>query len=130
MLTNFKESETKTDVWYELVFDDGRGCGFWFPCDEDGNVLPMENPAAHENLAYCRANADRFARSGKVVRQQNSYRARPSGICDCGELVELRNEYQGACQCPKCGRWYNLSGQELLPPDRWEEDEYEKEEEW
>jgi hypothetical protein len=28
----------------------------------------------------------------------------------------------GANECPHCGQWYNVFGQELLPPDQWEED--------
>ena len=38
------------------------------------------------------------------------------------ETVYLYDRYRAACQCPKCGRWYNLFGQELLPPEMWEED--------
>lgn len=33
----------------------------------------------------------------------------------------------GACEWPTCGQWYNLFGQKLLPPDRWEEDFGEEE---
>lgn len=28
----------------------------------------------------------------------------------------------GACQCPKCGKWYNIFGQALLDPEFWEDD--------
>ena len=52
-------------------------------------------------------------------------------LCD-NDDVELWDQYYGACQCPECGKWYNLFGQSLLPPDCWEEDPSEEEyyEEW
>lgn len=42
-----------------------------------------------------------------------------TGECECGETVTLYNQYLGACECPKCGRWYNIWGQELNPPHTW-----------
>ena len=53
--------------------------------------------------------------------------------CDAnGNLLELWDQYYGACRCPKCGKWYNLFGQSLLSPDYWEMDPSEEEyyEEW
>lgn len=35
------------------------------------------------------------------------------------ELIDLWDEYLGACECPNCGRWYNIMGQELNPPSTW-----------
>ena len=52
----------------------------------------------------------------------NGYREPAHGICRCGEEVTLIDEYMGSCQCENCGQWYNLFGQELLPPNQWEED--------
>lgn len=45
------------------------------------------------------------------------------GKCEeCGARVDLDGyDYMGAVQCPKCGQWYNLNGEELLPPDQWGE---------
>lgn len=42
-----------------------------------------------------------------------------TGVCKCGNRITLQNEYMGACECPYCGRWYNLFGQELNHPDTW-----------
>ena len=44
------------------------------------------------------------------------------GRCKCGEKVVLMGLYMGACDCPSCGQWYNVSGQELKDPSEWEED--------
>lgn len=122
MLKNIERGEWKKETWYELVFDDGRGDGYSFPCDEDGNVKPLEFQAAIDNLEFCRAHPEMFVRFAEVVPFCNRYREPDRGTCRCGEVVELWDQYFGACQCPKCGQWYNLFGQELLPPEEWEED--------
>lgn len=51
----------------------------------------------------------------------DGFRERPCAIgeCKCGAEVPLMDQYMGACECPGCGQWYNLSGQELLPPEEW-----------
>lgn len=118
MISNFKNGEEKTDVWYELVFDDGHYNGFYFPCDKDGNVSNL-NEGMQANYEFCKANPDRFVRFGKVVEQKRRYTEPNTGECECGEVIELYNQYLGACECPKCGRWYNIWGQELNPPHTW-----------
>lgn len=125
MLKDIIRGEWITDRSYELVFDDGHGNGFGFPCDAQGNVDPTKLPdAACENLQYCMAHPEKFVRFNEVIVRKQSWREPDKGTCrHCGQLVELVNEYYGACQCPKCGQWYNLFGQELLPPKEWEMDE-------
>ena len=41
------------------------------------------------------------------------------GKIDNFGYTKLFNQYLGACECPKCGQWYNLSGQELNPVNTW-----------
>lgn len=127
MMKNYEPAAYRTVVDYELVFDDGRNNGFGFPCNRDGKLLESEeqNPAAHENYRNCLKHPGRFARFNKVVRYERSVRDNARGTCICGSEVELYGQYLGACQCPGCGRWYNLFGQELLPPDKWQEDSEE-----
>lgn len=124
MLKNYTPAEYRTVVEFELAFDDGRGNGFGFPCDKDGKLLETEeqNPAAHANLRFCMEHPERFERFNRVVRYERRVRDNATGTCSCGNEVELYDACCGACQCEKCGRWYNLFGQELLPPDQWEED--------
>lgn len=129
MIKDFKQGEWVTQYWYELTYDDGAFNGYGFPCDENGNPAPDMNPAALKNLEWCREHPEKFVRFGEVVKHKHSYRENPSGTCRCGERIELWNEYYGACQCPKCGKWYNLFGQELNPPKDWEEDDDEAYEE-
>ena len=40
--------------------------------------------------------------------------------CDCGSTVYLG---RFTCECENCGRLYNSFGQELAPPDEWDEDD-------
>lgn len=124
MIKNFTRSERKLHVFHELCFDDGNGNGFGFPCDESGNVFPLEFDAAKKNLESCMAHPEKFTRWKEVVTYKNWYTEPAHGRCHCGEEVFLIDRYFGACDCPKCGQWYNLFGEELLPPSMWGEDMY------
>lgn len=122
MLKDYKSSFTETVTEYNIVFDDGHHNGFSFPCDENGKLpesMKSENPAAFMNYEDCLKHPERFARFNKVIKDERSVRNCASGTCSCGEHIDLYNEYQGACQCPGCGKWYNLFGRELIPPDEW-----------
>ena len=134
MLKAYTPATYRTVTEYELVFDDGRNNGFGFPCDRDGNLLESEdkNQELHENLKFCLAHPEKFDRFNEVVEYRRRIREGARGICSCGEDLELWDQYYGACQCPNCGRWYNLFGQRLLPTDCWEKDPSEEEyyEEW
>ena len=122
MLTNIIRGEYVTEVCYELAFDDGHGNGYGFPCDANGVVNEGLHPEALPNLEYCRKHPEQFKRANEVIEIRRQYKEEDYGTCKCGEVVYLYNQYHGACQCPKCGQWYNLFGQELLPPESWEED--------
>lgn len=124
MIQDYKPAEDITITDRELVFDDGCGNGFAFPCDADGHLLPDAYDAAIENYKYCMAHPKQFTRWNKVISSTRTYRENASGRCACGEHIELYNVYMGACDCPYCGRWYNLFGQEIKPPKDWEDDEH------
>ena len=122
MIKDFKQGERVTITEYQIAFDDGYNNGFGFPCDKDGNPLTLDdNPAAKRNYEYCMAHPEEFVRHNEVVAFTRTYRENNSGICDCGNRIELYNSYLGACECPHCGRWYNTFGQELNPPETWSE---------
>ena len=63
-----------------------------------------------------------FQSAWEALKAENRFREPVKGLCSCGQWVELVDEYYGACQCPKCGKWYNLFGQELVSPEYWEQD--------
>ena len=96
------------------------GNGFSFPCDENGNLCDDLTDAAKENFAWCLAHPEKVVDNG-VVRQVRSWTVPALFKCECGFEFYLTDEYMGACECPGCGQWYNLFGQELNDPSMWEE---------
>jgi hypothetical protein len=122
MIQNYVPSKLRTITEYNLVFDDGYRNGFSFPCDENGKVFDDLPQPALENYNWCLNHSDKFVRFKKVMKDSWTVRDDAYGTCHCGNTVYLHDEYYGACQCDKCGQWYNLSGQELLPPEDWQED--------
>lgn len=122
MIKVYKPAFTEIITEYSLVFDDGHHNGFSFPCDENGKLpenMKYEKPAAFDNYIDCLKHPERFLRFNKVVKEERSVRNCASGVCSCGERVYLYDQHCGACQCPNCGKWYNLFGQELISPEEW-----------
>lgn len=116
------ERHTVEDVYFTFDYEYGNGSGFTFPCDSTGKVLTSElTDAALENLHYCEQNLDKFSDAG-LVKHVRRYTLPAKGKCKCGNIVELVDEYLGACECEKCGQWYNIFGQALVNPEYWEED--------
>ena len=122
MLNNLVPSEYIEINEYSIDFNDNDGGGFTFPCDERGIILKDMPEAAQKNYKWCIENANRFVEAGVFTHHKRHYREPAHGKCKCGAEVYLVDEYMGACECPECGRWYNMFGQELNPPEMWEED--------
>ena len=122
MLKNMTKAEWITIHEYSIDFDTDDGGGFTFPCDETGKVLDSITDEAKTNYEWCLQHPEKFVRFKEFKHFKRQYKEPAHGTCKCGEVVELVNEYMGACECPNCGQWYNLFGQELLPPEQWEED--------
>lgn len=119
MIADYKPSEWVEKTEKELVFDDGYGNGFCFPCTLEGE--PMLTDCNRPNYEFALSHPEKFERYNKVIERKWRYKENAKGTCGCGEKIELYDEYMGACQCPKCGQWYNLFGQRLNPPEQWEE---------
>ena len=126
MLNNIVYPDRVKEENYSLLFYVDKSGGFSFPCDSNGNVfIDKMTDCAIENYNYCLKHPEKFPYAYKEIEYTWRWIKEPDyGICDCGERIELINQYMGACQCPKCGQWYNLFGQELLPPEKWELDEW------
>lgn len=126
MLSNIIRPERKLEVTYGLRFFVDAGGGAEFPCDVNGNVLfDKMTEAAIENYKRCLAKPEKYTYSYNEVHTYRRWvKDEPYGTCHCGDRVYLINEYMGACQCPRCGQWYNLFGEELLPPKDWEDLDY------
>lgn len=122
MIKDFKRGEYVEKDEYEVRFFRDASGGFAFPCDENGKLIVNENtnPAAIENYNWCLNNPDKFKYYfNQIVKQTRRWRENNTGTCHCGQKIELYNEYLGACECPKCGQWYNIWGQELNNPETW-----------
>ena len=126
MLKIIRERSTHTEVEYYIEFTDEEGAGFSFPCDSNGNIqfnddIPELGRAQRVNYDYAMSHKERFTRQyAELVTRKYTVTDNAVGRCVCGEEVELYDQYQGACSCPKCGQWYNLFGQELVEPKYWE----------
>lgn len=133
MLKIIRERSTHTEVEYYIEFTDEEGAGFSFPCDSNGNIqfnddIPELGRAQRDNYDYAMSHKERFTRQyAELVTRKYTVTDNALGKCVCGETVELYDQYQGACSCPKCGQWYNLFGQELIDPEYWDDDVSESE---
>lgn len=122
MLKNYIPIERKEETFYRRDFQrigEPDGCGFSFESDRYGN-LTGRIEAQNENFRFVQSHPEMFRDLGAVLHRC-SYTEPAHGTCECGEEVFLFDQYMGACECHGCGRWYNLFGYELLPPDDWEE---------
>ena len=128
-MKDFKHGEWVEEVSYELAFDDGCNNGYGFACDKEGNVK-LTHLAAEENYRWCMEHPEKFVRWNKVIERKHYYRENNSGVCNCGNRIDLFDGYMGACECPHCGQWWSLSGQALNPVETWfdedDEDDYER----
>lgn len=127
MLEIIKERTVRTKKSYWINFDckDDHSCGFIFPANSDGipalDKMPEE---AKINYYACEASVDKFDRWFEEREYQVADYA--VGKCKCGAEVELFDgAWMGAVQCEKCGKWYNIYGQELVDPEYWEDDDEE-----
>lgn len=104
----------------EFTYEDGNG-GYSFAADEHG-VVQITNEDQRRNYEYAMAHPELFPEQyNEHCVRRRTYMEPAHGKCHCGEEVYLNNEYLGACQCPNCGQWYNLYGQELIEPEYWGE---------
>lgn len=112
-----RKRERKTNTWYEINFYCGGEICSGYQCDKDGNILKDKNTdCAYKNYLK---DIDNPNLKHCVNKYSQSYTENPLFRCDCGEEFELYNEYMSACECPKCGQWVNLFGQNLNNPETW-----------
>ena len=124
-LKDYRPSYIAEEVSYELCFMHDKNSGYGFPCDENGNLNREQMTLkAIENYEFALAHQEEYPyMHNKVEKVVKTYRKPPSGVCSCGIRIHMFGKgYMGAYQCPTCGKWYNAFGQELLPPEMWEED--------
>ena len=120
-MKDYKPSWTEEFIEYRLIFYTDRSGGLSFPCDENGNVDRTKlEPPAIRNLDFALNHPEKYTYAfNKVEKIRRTIRNPATGICECGKLIELHNEYLGAGECSYCGRWHNLFGQLLNNPRTW-----------
>lgn len=127
MLNIIKPRTTHTEVEYRIEFTDADGSGFSFPCDQNGNIQFDDcdtelGRVQRDNYDYAMSSRERFTKQyAEFTTRRYTVTDNALGKCVCGETVELCDQYQGACSCPKCGQWYNLFGQSLVDPEYWDD---------
>jgi len=127
MIQIISERQTKEVVCYEHQFQnkdyykgDYFTAGFVFPSDKDGNILTASMcKEAIDN--YNRVKTDEKYIDFGVQKITRCYTEPAVGKCVCGARIILDGSYMGASCCDECGRWYSMNGQELNPPEQWEE---------
>lgn len=99
------------NVSHALSFDlkSDPGCGYRFPCDPSGRPLEAAHEARAEEL---RASGEYHAPT--VETSRNAYVLPATGRCTCGCEVALSDPLNNECE--RCGRWYNMMGQEKINP--------------
>jgi hypothetical protein len=121
MIQDYKPSYTEECEEYSLLFYVDRTGGLSFPCDKEGKVdmKSLQEPAAR-NYQFAMEHPEKYPYAWKKIEKcVRRFRNPASGVCKCGTRILLTNDYMGACECPECGQWWNLSGQELKPVERW-----------
>ncbi|MCY9738176.1 hypothetical protein M5X17_31275 [Paenibacillus alvei] len=111
-----------TSYSLEYEWNDVKGAGFSFPCDEKGNLITEGlTKRGLENYNAC-------SKGEKDVKflgiQKNNYAYTEPAIleCDCGDKLSLSG-FTNTCQC---GTDYNMSGQRLASRRHWGEETGEK----
>lgn len=114
-----KETITECRMEFDLLSDSSAGLSFDY--DEKNKSVILANDAQKENYDYAVSHPDVYSQ-GTIRKFKHSYTVPAKAKCHCGSIIELTDEYMGACECPNCGQWYNLFGQELKSPSEWNDD--------
>jgi len=92
--------------------------GYGFPVDKNGRLLSTEKPAQNN---FNRLPHDPEYIDFGVQELHRKYMEPAVGKCSCGGKVVLDGSYMGVSQCGCCGKWYDMNGHEMNPPEQWEE---------
>lgn len=102
----------------EFIRIDDPGAGFSFSVIDGKPVFLCD--AAERNYLYAQEHPEIYRDLGVIPVRHTTW-INSEAICECGRKIELVGNYMGASECPYCGRWHNLFGQELNPPRLWAE---------
>ena len=132
----YKESHTTYRLQFDLI-GERKGNGYSFPLlSKDASIIPLKEsetetnkyePCSEEECIwwknYLSVKDDREHFKEPYVDKKTWYWTEPAhAICNCSTEIILEDEFLGTCQCPVCGQWYNMFGQEVLDPEEYKED--------
>lgn len=104
-------------IEFDHISGDG---GYSFEADDDFNVKFDDKFEEIQRASYQHAmNSAEYLGPFQRIHE-NRYMENAKAICECGNQIELWDQYQGACECEHCGQWHNLFGQSLINPEYWE----------
>lgn len=120
-ITKPRERKTVRENRIEFMYISDPGAGYSFDADNDWNPI-FHNECQEKNYNACLSDKEMC---GPLRRTYDRNYIEPAqGICRCGQTISLTDQYMGACECPKCGQWYNLFGQEVYHPTGWDSAEF------
>lgn len=112
-------TERREEKCLEYRFRNDPGTGFSFDWENEKPVFKV--PEAVRNYEWCLSHPEEVECIG-IITQQKSWQEPAIAKCECGETIFLLDHYFGCSQCPHCGRWHSLWGQEVNPPEEWTEE--------
>ncbi len=115
MIPIIKRREHKTETTYDHCFHwkTDKSSGYSFPCDKEGNLKNLR-PEAESNYQMCLVSDDLV--DDGIRPYTHSWIEPAIARCECSHKIQLES-FTNTCE--KCGRDYNLSGQNLAPRSQW-----------
>lgn len=116
MLKSYVPAHEEIIVEKFLEFLDEDGCGYQFTLDAGDRPI-LDTEGAKISWELCQK---KYPEGGKKKVYRRRFHMPAMGVCQCGCEIPLLGNYYGATECD-CGLWYNRNGDEILPPEMWEE---------
>lgn len=115
-----RKTVTEREKRIEFDLRDGDG-GATFAAGDDWSVRfdPEWEDCQKATWEECLTRPEKYAGPFRRIIERTAVK-NATAVCECGNKIELRDQYLGASACPFCGTWHNLFGQTLLEPEYWE----------
>lgn len=91
------------------------GAGFSFECDVNGRLV-NQDPVTMASYSQCLKDVRHEKMTGPFrCSEKGSYVQPALAECSCGAELQLADALDNGCD--NCGRYYNIVGQEVVPPN-------------
>jgi hypothetical protein len=119
MLKVIKDGYTEFHEECFMYYQTHKDGGFSFPCDNDGNILPL-TPAGQDNYKKCISGEIKTISQPYIQYYSRTYNHPRVCECECGDELHMECDSEGLVYC-HCGRCYNMAGNSIRPRSEWEE---------